>query len=281
MEEQKQWSCPTCSAPVATPYCPDCGESERHTHELTLKVLVGHFFEAFTNIDGRLLRSFRYLVTRPGTLTNAYLRGQRKPYLGPVALFLIINVLFFAVESLTGGKVFNAPLDSHLHTQPWSEAIQGLVTRKLEATHTTLAAYAPVFDQAVAVKARSLIVFMALAFSLAPALAFMRSKRPLVAHVVFSLHVYAFFLLLLCAATAIPFTSGLLGGPGFDSVPLDNAIAIGILIASSVYLYLAVRTVYGAQGLVLVLKTFALTVAVAAAVLGYRFALLLVTLYTT
>lgn len=276
-----QWTCPNCNSPVTSAYCPDCGENERHTHEPTLKVLFAHFFEAFTNIDSRLLRSFRYLATRPGDLTNAYLRGQRKPYLGPVTLFLIINVLFFAVEALTGGKVFNAPLDSHLKTQPWSDAVQSLIARTLESRHTTLAAYRPIFDQAVELKARSLIIFMALAFSLAPALAFLRSRRQLVAHVVFSLHFYAFFLLLLCSATAIPFVSLLLGGPGFNSVPLDNAIAIGILAASAVYLYFAIRTVYGAQGLVLVFKTTALTVAVAAAVLGYRFALLLVTLYTT
>ncbi len=283
MEEYKQWTCPTCNAPAISPYCPGCGESEQHTREPTLRVLLGHFFEAFTNIDSRFVRSFRYLVTRPGELTNAWLRGQRKPYLGPVALFLIINVLFFAVESLTGGKVFNTPLASHLKTQPWSDAIQGLVAHKLESAHSTLANYAPVFDQAVAVKARSLIIFMALVFSLAPALAFMRGKRPLVAHVVFSLHVYSYFLLLLCVATAIPTVSAMFGGPGHDSPLrlLDNSIAIGILIASAVYLYYALRTVYLARGAELALKTFALTVVVAAVVLGYRFALLLVTLYST
>ena len=281
MEEYKQWTCPSCNAPAISPYCPACGESERHTQEPTLRVLLSHFFEAFTNIDSRFLRSFRYLVTRPGELTNAWLRGQRKPYLGPVALFLIINVLFFAVESLTGGKVFNTPLNSHLHTQPWSDVIQDLIARKLESSHTTLASYAPVFDQAVAFKARSLIIFMALAFSLAPALAFLRSKRPLVTHMVFSLHVYSFLLLLLCAAAATQTLIGLLGGPGKDSIPLDNAIAIGILIASAVYLYYAMRTVYLAHGAELALKTLALTVVVAAVVLGYRFALLLVTLYST
>jgi hypothetical protein len=61
-----QWTCPTCNAVVASPFCPDCGENGRHTHEPTLKVLFSHFLEAFTNIDGRLIRSFRYLVTQPG-----------------------------------------------------------------------------------------------------------------------------------------------------------------------------------------------------------------------
>jgi hypothetical protein len=281
MEEYKQWTCPNCNTPATSPYCPACGESERHTQEPTLRVLLSHFFEAFTNIDSRFMRSFRYLVTRPGELTNAWLRGQRKPYLGPVALFLIINVLFFAVESLTGGKVFTTPLDSHLHTQPWSNVIKDLVARKLESQQTTLAAYAPVFDQAVAIKARSLIIFMALVFALATALVFLRSRRSLVAHVVFSLHVYAFVLLLLCVATAFQAGGALLGGTRFYSDPMDHAISVGILVASSVYLYFAARTVYGARGFALLFKTCALTVAVAAVVLGYRFVLLLITLYST
>ena len=64
-------------------------------------------------------------------------------------------------------------------------------------------------------------------------------------------------------------------------IPWITRSAIGILVASSVYLYFAARTVYGARGFALVLKTFALTVVVAAVVLGYRFALLLITLYST
>jgi hypothetical protein len=250
--------------------------------ELTLRPLVGQVFESFTNIDGRLLRSFRYLVSRPGALTIAYVRGQRKPYMAPVALFLLVNVLFFATESLTGGKVFTTPLESHLHTQPWSgDAVQNLVARNVEARHTTLSTYAPVFNQAVALNARSLIIFMAGFFSLAPAIVFRQRGRPLVVHVVFALHFYAFVLLLLCIATTIPAISVWFGGAGLESETLDHAIFIGLLLVSAVYLYLSASAVYGDRGVVLVVKTVALTVAVAVVLLGYRFMLLLITLHST
>src|SRR4051812_12070901 len=212
MKKHSRWTCPNCDTAVFTSFCPTCGEHVLHTRELTLRPLVGQVFESFTNIDGRLLRSFRYLVSRPGALTIAYVRGQRKPYMAPVALFLLLNVLFFATESLTGGKVFTTPLDSHLHTQPWSELVQSLVARNLEARHMTLSTYAPIFNQAVALNARSLIIFMAAFFSLAPAIIFQRSGHPVVVHVVFALHFYAFVLLLLCIATAIPVISAWFGG---------------------------------------------------------------------
>jgi hypothetical protein len=172
--------------------------------ELTLRSLFDQVFLAFTSIDGRLIRSFRALVSRPGLLTAAYLQGQRKPYIGPVSLFLIANVLFFATESLTGRTVFTTPLDSHLHNQPWSGVAESLVSNRLQTLRTTLDIYAPEFDRAVARNARSFIILMALSFALLPRIMFPRSRWPFVGHAVFALHLYAFMLLLFCIATTVP-----------------------------------------------------------------------------
>jgi hypothetical protein len=235
----------------------------------------------FTKIDGRLILSIRCLVSRPGFLTVAYLHGQRKPYVGPVPLFVIANALFFATESLTGGTVFTTPIDSHLHTQPWSRVAETLVSHRLEATQTALDIYAPVFDHAMARNARSLIIFMALPFVAASAIAFCRSRSPLGAHASFSFHLYAFLLLLFCVATAVPPIDLWFGGAGLVSGRLDHAISIALLLACGLYLHVATGAVYGATGVSRVLKVVALTVAVAGIVLGYRFVLLVITLYTT
>jgi hypothetical protein len=280
MGKDEKWTCPTCKLLVATPFCPTCGEHALHTRELTLRALFEQLFEAFTKIDGRLLRSFRLLVTRPGALTVAYLKGQRKPYIGPVALFLIINVLFFAIESMTGGEVFATPLESHLEKQPWSEAVQGMVARRLEEKGTTLASYKPVFNQSIASKARSLIILMALAFSLAPALAFLRNKRPFMAHVVYSLHFYAFLLLLLCGAALLEGVHLWVGIFGLAWTTVDYTISLTLLIASAFYLHFSANTVYGNLGIIGILRASVLAIAVAAVLFGYRFALFLLTLYT-
>ena len=281
MTETEPWTCPTCSTTVSTPYCPGCGERPLRARELTLRAIFSQFVQAFIKIDGRLFLSFRCLVGRPGLLTVAYLHGQRKPYVGPVPLFLIANALFFATESLTGGTVFTTPIDSHLHTQPWSRVAEFLVSHRLEAMQTTLDVYAPLFDHAMARNARSLVIFMALSFVAAPAIAFYRSRSPLGVHALFSLHVYAFLLLLFCVATAVPPVDLWFGGAGFASDRLDLAISIALLLACGAYLYVATGKVYRANGAGRVLKAVALTVAVASIVLGYRFVLLLVTLYTT
>ncbi|MCM3880490.1 MAG: DUF3667 domain-containing protein [Vicinamibacterales bacterium] len=275
------WTCPTCSTTVSTPYCPQCGERPLRASELTLRGILSQLTQAFTSIDGRLIRSFRYLISRPGFLTVAHLQGQRKAYVGPLPLFLIANALFFAAESLTGGRVFTTPIGSHLHTQPWSPIAESLVSHRLAAIQTTLDAYAPVFDRAVARNARSLIVFMALSFVAAPAIAFYRNRMPLGAHVFFSLHLYAFLLLLFCIATAVPALDLWFGGAGFASDGLDHLISTALLLACGAYLYVATERAYGVTGMNRLFKVVALTVAVASIVLGYRFVLLLITLYTT
>jgi hypothetical protein len=274
------WNCPSCRVTISSPYCPGCGERPLRPGELTLHGLAGQVFEAFTNIDGRVLRSFRALLSRPGLLTVAFLQGRRRPYIGPVALFLTTNVLFFASESLTGGTVFSTPLASHVDTQPWGPLAQGLVGRRMAALGTTTALFAPRFDAAIALHARSLILLMALSFAIVPWVVYRRGRHPFAAHATFALHLYAYLLLLFSVATAIPAISVIQGGLRSTSELLDHALSISLLLACALYLHVALGRVYGGTSKSRALRAVILTVAVATIVLGYRFALLLITLYT-
>jgi uncharacterized membrane protein len=275
------WTCPSCKRENATPYCASCGERRRDGRDLTLRGLFGQAFEALTSIDGRLLRSFRCLIAQPGVLTVAFLDGRRKPFLGPVALFLVANVLFFGAESLSGGIVFTTPLASHLEQQPWSGLAQTLVARELASHHTTAEAYAPRFDGAIALHARSLILLMVVAFTPLTAAVFRRSHRPFAAHAVFSFHLYAYLLLLFSIATAIPAAAVPFGGQRSLSRNLDTVLSIALLIACGVYLYRAIATVYGGGRASRAAAAVGLTAGVVVIVLGYRFVLMLITLYST
>jgi len=275
------WTCPSCRGVVATAYCPDCGERPLRPQELTLHGLAGQAFEALTDVDGRLLRSVRSLVAHPGVLTVAYAEGRRKPFIGPVSLFLATNVLFFAVETVTKSTVFSAPLQAHLHAQPWTETAGPLVAARLQSLGTALEAFAPRFDAAVATHARSLILVMALAFSPVQALVFRRSGHPFAVHAAFSLHLFAFILLAFCVGTTVPAVGMLGGGVRSTSENLDLALTAALLGLTAAYLYRALGVVYGARGRTRIAQTAALTIATAAIVLGYRFALFLLTLYTS
>ena len=281
LTHEMPWTCPTCNMLVTTLFCPRCGEAPVRPRDHTLRRLAERLFHAFTSIDTRTTRSVGCLLRHPGELSLAWMRGLRKPYVAPLSLFLIVNVIFFAVQSLTGETVFSSSLDSHLHHQDWSELARSLLERKLEATRTQLAAYAPVFDNAVIVKAKSLIILMTIPFALLLPLVFFRERRPFMVHVVFSLHFYTFLLILFCCALLAAKLSALLGFGGLQTPVVDTVLSIFNLAAGALYLYAAIGPVYGVAGAKRIVQAIILAVAVAAIVLGYRFALLLITLSTT
>ena len=281
MNASRAWTCPTCAALVTTRFCADCGESPVSPREQTLPGLAERLFQAFTSIDTKTARSVWTLIRQPGQLTVSWMKGVRKPYVAPITLFLLINVLFFAVQSLTGETVFSSPLDSHLHHQDWSAFAQSRVAQKLAASGAPLERYAAAFDSAVVVHAKSLIILMTAPFALLLPLVFARARRPFMTHVVFSLHLYTFLLLLFCLALLAAWVSARLGLGGLETPAVDKAVSVFNLVACGVYVFLAVGPVYGTAGFRRVLQAALLAVAVAVIVIGYRFALFLITLSTT
>ncbi len=265
---------------MATPFCPRCGERPIKTEDLTFGGALARILHAATSIDGRVLRTFRRLLRHPGTLTKAYVEGQRKPYATPFAIFLLANVLFFTVQSLTHISVLGSNLASHLHLQDWKELAQVLLDRHLQATHTTLAAYTPVFDRAVVVNAKSLVILMVLPFAGLLALLFLGRRQRFMAHLAFSLHLYAFLMLLFSLAVLFAKVVAAFGGPGLESALMDDSLSMFNLIVSGIYIHAALGPAYEIAGMQRLVKALVLTFAAPALVLGYRFAIFLITLYT-
>lgn len=280
MAETAQWKCPTCRVAVDAPFCATCGEEPLAPRDLTLRGLGGKLLHALTSIDARALRTAWTLVRQPGQLTLAWTEGVRKPYVAPFQLFLIANVIFFALQSLTGENVFSSSLDSHLHHQDWSDLAQSLLAQRLEETHSDLQRYGPVFDRAVVLNAKSLILLMTLPFALLLPVVFLRARRPFMTHVTFSLHLYTFLLLLFCVALLVAKASAWLGWGGLDAPMVDNVLSVANLAACTLYLYLAIGPVYAATGTLRAVQALLLAVAVGAIVVGYRFVIFLITLYT-
>ena len=276
MPSDAGWTCPTCQRPVASAFCPTCGESPTDAREHTLRGLLSQLLNSFTAVDGKLMRSFQCLLQRPGMLSVAYLRGQRLLYTPPFRIFLFANMLFFAMQSLTRTSIVSETLESHLHEQDWSAIAQRLVAGRLAARGTTLQLYAPVFDHAVTLNAKTLIILMVLPFTLMLAATFPR--RPFVAHAVFALHFYASLMLLFCVLLAIAAVDSRLGGSGWRTrqaaVPADLGGERRISVRRNGNGLRDARGAPAAQVLVLTLLGGAM-------ISGYRFVIFLITLYTT
>lgn len=279
------WTCPTCAEPRQSRYCPECGERAPHPHDLSLAGFAEHVVEEFAHVDGRVFRTFRSLLTRPGELTASYVSGRRKPILGPLQVFLIANLIFFGFQSLFHASVFSSPLQSQLHNQFYKGLATRLVAARLEALDTTEEAFAPAFDHAVAVNAKSLIIVMTPPFALLAALLFFTSHRPFVTHVVFAIHFYAFWMLSFCVVGVavglllVAFMS--VSGIRLAPTAMDAIVTYALTACAGAYLAAAAGRVYGARGLGRLAKAIVLAVASSVTIIGYRFVVFLITLYTT
>src|SRR3982751_510255 len=102
-----KWTCPGCAKARRSQFCPLCGEERLRPHDLTLRDLARQFAIKVTSVDGKLLRSSRAMLMHPGKLTAAYVSGERRRYLGPLALFLLANALFFGMQAVTQTDVLS------------------------------------------------------------------------------------------------------------------------------------------------------------------------------
>lgn len=275
------WACPSCAKLRRTQFCPQCGEERLRPRDLTLRDLARKFVKGISSVDGKLLRSSRAILIAPGTLTAAYIRGERRRFLAPLALFLAANALFFGIQSLTGENVLSTTLQSHLHVQDWQGFARTLVTSRLSSIHETLAVYAPRFDRAAAFNAKALMILMVLAFAPVPALLFRARHRAAGAHVVFALHLYTFVLVLLCVSLSIAQIDLAGGGGGLGSPFIDACLSVFNVSVCAVYLYLAIGPAYAASGATRYAATAILAASVAVLFVGYRFVIFLITLYST
>jgi hypothetical protein len=96
--------CPNCGAALAEPrprYCPACGQ-ETHIKPPTLGEFMQQFSGAYLSTEGALWRTLRLLLLRPGELTRQYLAGRRKHYVLPLRLYLTISVVTLLLVRAAG-----------------------------------------------------------------------------------------------------------------------------------------------------------------------------------
>ena len=104
-------ACANCGAPLPVPrpaFCPACGQ-ETHVRPPTIGEFLQQFAGAYLSTEGALWRTLRLLLLRPGELTRRYLTGQRKHYVLPLRLYLTISVVVLLLLRALGQAGLEQP----------------------------------------------------------------------------------------------------------------------------------------------------------------------------
>jgi hypothetical protein len=277
-------TCVTCGRPVAGRYCSDCGEQAPHAHSYSLRHFVEEALENLIHLDGRVFRSCRALLLAPGLLASDFLRGRRKPYMGPMHLFLIANLIYFLLQPFSGFVPFTTPLDIQTRAFVWSGLANRMVSARLESRSITREDYRHRFDETAHLQGKTLVIIMVPLFALAAWAMYRRGRPFVVEHLVFSFYAFAFLLIWIGVTTVIE--TRLIGvsvhhgyRPGGSLIEVGSSAVT--VVPFAVYLYLASRRMYG-QGVGLtLLKTAVLTAWLMAVLTAYRMILFFTTFYAT
>ncbi|MGZ3267133.1 MAG: DUF3667 domain-containing protein [Croceibacterium sp.] len=82
-------------------FCPECGQ-ETTVRAPTLGEFAQQFGGAYFAAEGALWRSLKLLLLKPGELTAQYLAGRHKHYVLPLRLYLTISLLVLLLVRVVG-----------------------------------------------------------------------------------------------------------------------------------------------------------------------------------
>jgi hypothetical protein len=277
-------ACPNCGENFDGRFCANCGEERVACRDYSLRHFLGEAFNILTSVESNLFRSFAALIARPGRLTAEYFRGRRKSYLKPLQLFIFCNVIFFFVQSYAGFNSLTTPLYVHLNMLPYSRQASALVERELHERQITYEEYRPRFDAAIDGQAKTLVIVLIPIFALPLLALYWNARRYYVEHLVFSTHFFAFFLLFL-PALHLGLLALLRGtaAVGLHVPPLlrsDTFLTLLMLFLCGIYLWLALRRVYGEAKLRTTIKCVVLVAGIMSVVQLYRLILFFTTFYS-
>ena len=116
-------ACLNCQTPLIGSHCHQCGQAA-HVHK-TLCAFFHDLLHGVFHFEGKIWRTLPLLAWRPGRLTREYIDGRRASYVSPIALFLFVVFLTFAVFNLLGSPIaFNNQGENKGFAQGISEAEQ-------------------------------------------------------------------------------------------------------------------------------------------------------------
>ena len=186
-------ACPSCGHKFTGKYCATCGEKRVEHHDFTIPHFIEETIEGLTHFDNKFFRSINHLITKPGSLTLQFEQGSKVPFMKPMQLFIVCNVLFFLIVG--GINLFAIRLSSYLNYKQskifdYRNDFFQKVGHQADITNVSV-----LFQEKMINQSKAFIILFIPFFALTCALFFLRHKKPFGLHLVFATHFFSFLLL--------------------------------------------------------------------------------------
>ena len=241
-------NCINCKTKLEGPYCYNCGEKIVAEKDFTIKKLLEQTVDVFTHIDSKIVTTLKFLLLKPGKLSEAYVTGIRKPFMKPFQIFILTNILFFLL--LSNVDIFRIPSsDLFNEINIYSYNIPKIVQQKIIETNKTKNEIALVYDLKSAILAKTYVIVLIPLLSFVFALLFIKKKLQIGKHIIFSTHLFSFLVLIIILWLSLFF---LLPKINLDTIYL---IKIPLLLFWVLYMGIAIKRFYKPTWLYTIVST--------------------------
>jgi Protein of unknown function (DUF3667) len=249
-------NCRNCGTPAPGNYCPECGQ-DTDPRPPSVGEFVNHFFGNYIAVKSTFVQTLWRLITKPGQLTIDYLAGRKRQYILPLRLYITISVIVLLSLSL----LVNMTMSSDDMVKIDAKDLQGNFLAFGDFASVKLSKGGAIeckgaMPESICVRVReryggspevvknfmrslperivkylgySLFALMPL-FALLMKLVYFNRRMTYGEHIVFALHLHAFWLLILLATSISP-------------KPWGDFLMFGVPI----YAVMAMRSVYGGR----------------------------------
>lgn len=280
------WTCITCGREATGNFCAHCGEKRRGDHDFSLRHVLAEAAEAFFHVDSKIFLTLKTLVTKPGKLTAEFFLGRRKPYMSPLQTFFVCNLIFFVLQPWTRLEILAPPLRAYESNSFLNHTATRVIDQRLAQKHLSrnnpeqFRDFSDHFDRAARLQAKSLILLLAVMMAIVIAVVNLRRRLYFSQHVIFAIHVYAWWLLWLLAILVVMSLAYLLSGHQIRALTIDYVATLLEFGGLGTYLFFASRRFYQDGILPALIKGVMLAFCGFGLFFLYRFLLLFTVLYS-
>jgi hypothetical protein len=148
-------TCKNCHQEFTGRYCNRCGEKVIVPEDRSLPELFKKTFSTIPILDNRFTRTIRLMLTKTGYVSRNYIIGRRRPFIDPLAIFLVINLLYFLFPTF---QTYHTPLRTQTNFLLHSKIASEMVEERIANESTTLPEFTVLYDQHATNVAKILLV---------------------------------------------------------------------------------------------------------------------------